>query len=71
MRCERRCAVAVEREHVVAARRSVTKYEYPAAFLGAEVDEFVTRAAQEAGEIEVPRPIRCFPPRRVAPIMFS
>ena len=46
-------AVAVERQHVVAARRTVPEHEDLAPAFGAQVDEVVAGAAQKAGEIEV------------------
>ena len=48
-------AVAVEGHHVVAARRAIPKDEDLAPPFGAQVDQVVACAAQEAGEIEVAR----------------
>jgi hypothetical protein len=45
--------VAVERHHVVAPRRPILKHEDLAPALGAKVEQLVSRAAQETGEIEV------------------
>ena len=47
--------VAVERQHVVAARRTITEHKDLASAFGAQVDEVVARAAQKAGEVEVAR----------------
>ena len=47
--------VAVEGQHVVAARRAITEDENLAPAFGAQVDEVIARAAQKAGEIEVAR----------------
>ena len=60
-----RCAVAVERQHVVAARRAIPEHEDLAPAFGAQVDEVVARAAQKAGEIEVARLERGFAARHV------
>ena len=48
-------AVAIERQHVIAARRAITEDEDLAPAFGAQVDEVVARAAQKAGKIEVAR----------------
>ena len=48
-------AVAVERHHVFAPGRAIAKHEDLAPAFGAQVEQFVAGAAQEAGEIEVAR----------------
>src|SRR3954465_7740740 len=50
-----RSALAVKGQHVIAACRAITENENLAPSFGAQVDEFVPGAAQEAGEIEVAR----------------
>ena len=45
--------VAVERKHVLAPGRAVPEDEHLAPSLGAQIEQFVSGAAQEAGEIEV------------------
>jgi len=56
-------AVAVERQHVVAPRRAIAEDEDLAPRFGPQVDEVVSRAAQETGEIEVAC-LERFVPRR-------
>ena len=59
-------AVAVERQHVVAPRRAVAEHEDLSWPFGAQVDEVVARAAEEAGEIEIARLERDLAVRRAA-----
>ena len=47
--------MAVKGQHVVAARRPIAEDEDLAPAFGAQVDEAVARAAQEAGEVEIAR----------------
>jgi hypothetical protein len=46
-------ALAVERQHVVAAVGSVAEDEDLALAFGAQIEEVVARAAQKAGEVKV------------------
>ena len=60
-------AVAVERQHVVAPRRSIAEDEDLAPAFGAQVDKVVARAAQKAGEVEVARLERGLVAFRISP----
>lgn len=46
-------AVALERQHVIAPARPIAEDEDLSSSLGAQIEQFVSGAAQEAGEIEV------------------
>ena len=48
-----RRALAIERQHIIAAGRTIAEDEDLAPAFGAQIEEVIARAAQEAGEIEV------------------
>jgi hypothetical protein len=64
----RRCALAVERQNVVAGGRPVAEDKDLAPAFGAQADEVVAGAAQEAGEIEG---MRFEPSARVTALDFD
>jgi hypothetical protein len=64
-------ASTIEGQHVVAARRPIAEHEDLARAFGAQVDESVPRAAQDAGEIEVARLERRFAARHDPVVRLS